>query len=208
MSATVAGYMTALADFLPVGRAAVLLAVAESSEAGMRELLAAQGGEITYRKAAAEVLASGRTLLEYTWNHTTLHALKIDKSLTYIQSSFDPVRKLEQVRALEQALGGEVLMHLEFLRTRDGAQGCSGLQLIRYSSDARLDEIMRIHREHGVAINNPHVYMVEDGKQGPLSPGVVETKESYDPFGLLNPGKLRAWAEREGTRGHALGAAA
>ena len=208
MSAPVAGYMTALADFLPSGRAAVLLAVAESSESGMLDLLAAHAGEITYRKSAAEVRASGRTLLEFTWNHTTLHALKIDKSLTYIQSSFDPTRKLEQVQALEQALGGEVLMHLEFLRTRDGAHGCSGLQLIRYSSDDRLDEIMRIHREHGVTINNPHVYMVEDGKQGKLSPGVVETKESYDPLGLLNPGKLRAWAERETPQGRALGAAA
>ena len=62
-------------------------------------------------------------------------------------------------------------MHLEFLRNRDGAQTCSGLQLVRYTGDARLDEIMRIYREHGVFINNPHVFIVEDGKQGQLTPG-------------------------------------
>jgi hypothetical protein len=93
-----------------------------------------------------------------------------------------------------------VLMHLEFLRNREGAQTCSGLQLVRYTSDERLDEIMRIHREHGVLINNPHVYIVEDGKQGRLTPGVVASKERFDPMGLLNPGKLRAWSTREASR--------
>ena len=207
-SAAVCGYMTALADFMPAGRSAVILAVAEPAEPAMLGLLATHGGTITCRKSAAEVQQSGRTLLEHTWNHTTLHALKVDKSLTYIQSAFDPVKKLDQVRALERALGGEVLMHLEFLRNRDGAQTCSGLQLVRYSSDARLDEIMRIHREHGVFINNPHVYIVEDGKQGQLTPGVVASKERFDPLGLLNPGKLRAWSSRETTRDPGVGGAA
>jgi FAD/FMN-containing dehydrogenase len=208
MSAAVTRYMTGLADFLPAGRAAVILAVAEPAESAMLGLVAAHGGTISYRKTAAEVQASGRTILEFTWNHTTLHALKIDKTLTYIQSAFDPVRKLEQVRALERALGEEVLMHLEFLRNRDGAQTCSGLQLVRYTSDARLDEIMRIYREHGVFINNPHVFIVEDGKQGQLTPGVVASKERFDPMGLLNPGKLRAWSARETDRHETAGSAA
>jgi FAD/FMN-containing dehydrogenase len=93
-------------------------------------------------------------------------------------------------------LGGEVLMHLEFLRTKDGAFNCSGLQLIRYTSDERLQQIMQIHRDHGVMINNPHVYIIEDGKQGHLNPAVVDIKARFDPQGLLNPGKLRSWSQR------------
>lgn len=115
------------------------------------------GGQVSYRKNAEEVEASHKTLLEFTWNHTTLHALKVDKNLTYIQSGFDPMRKLEQVRALEAALGGEMMMHLEFLRTKEGAHNCSGLQLIRYTTKTRLNEIMQIYRDHGMQINNPHV---------------------------------------------------
>ena len=138
--------------------------------------------------------ASNRTILEYTWNHTTLCALKLDKSLTYIQSRFDPSRHVAQAKALERALGGEVLMHLEFLRGMDGAFNCSGLQLIRYRDDARLDEIMQIHRDHGVAINNPHVFVIEDGKQANLDPAVLEIKRRFDPQGLLNPGKMRSWS--------------
>ena len=197
LGAPVADYMTALAPHLPSGCHAVIMLVADTSEPGMQELLAAHGGTITYRKSADEVKASNRTLLEYTWNHTTLVALKVDKSLTYIQSGFDPARHVEQAKALERALAGEVMMHLEFLRTKEGAPNCSGLQIIRYTSDERLDEIMRIYREHGVSINNPHVYIVEDGKQGQLNPAVLDVKRRFDPQGLLNPGKLRGWPVRE-----------
>jgi FAD/FMN-containing dehydrogenase len=193
MAAPIPAYFTALAEHLPAGCHAVLMLVAPHSEAGMREMVAHSGGTVSYRKSAEEVAQSHKTLLEYTWNHTTLHALKVDKGLTYIQSGFTPARRLEQVHALEAALGGEVMMHLEFLRTKEGAFNCSGLQLIRYSTEERLNEIMQIYRDHGVQINNPHVYIVEDGKQNQLDPAVVATKRRFDPQGLLNPGKLRSW---------------
>jgi FAD/FMN-containing dehydrogenase len=185
-----------LAEAMPAGGHAVLMLVAHASEPGMLELLTRHGGQVSYRKTAAQVQASNRTVLEYTWNHTTLVALKADKGLTYIQSAFDPPRHVAQAKALEAALAGEVLMHLEFLRNRDGAVSCSGLQLIRYSSDERLQQIMQIHRDHGVSINDPHVYIIEDGKQANLDPAVVELKKRFDPQGLLNPGKLRSWSAK------------
>jgi FAD/FMN-containing dehydrogenase len=196
-AAPVPDLMTTLAEFMPKGCHAVLLLIAQPSEPGMLEMLSTFGGRMTYRKTADEVKASNRTLLEYTWNHTTLVALKTDKTLTYIQSGFDPARHVAQAKALERLLGGEVLMHLEFLRTKEGACNCSGLQLIRYSTDERLDEIMQIHRDHGVMINNPHVYIIEDGKQNQLNPAVVDIKSRFDPQGLLNPGKLRSWSTRD-----------
>ena len=158
---------------------------------------AQHGGQVTYRKTADEVASSHKTLLEYTWNHTTLHALKVDKGLTYIQSGFNPMHRLKQVKALEAALKGEVMMHLEFLRTKEGAFNCSGLQIIRYTTEERLNQIMQIYRDHGVQINNPHVYIVEDGKQNNLDPAVVGMKRRFDPQGLLNPGKLRSWYAAE-----------
>ena len=159
----------------------------------MRDMVTQLGGQVTYRKTADEVRLGSKTLLEYTWNHTTLNALKIDKTLTYIQSGFNPATRLSQVKALETKLAGEVMMHLEFLRTKEGAFNCSGLQLVRYTTEERLNEIMQIYREHGVQINNPHVYIVEDGKQNNLDPAVVSIKQRFDPQGLLNPGKLRSW---------------
>ncbi|GAA5237045.1 FAD-binding oxidoreductase [Verticiella sediminum] len=197
LGAPIPQYLTPIAEALPAGCHAVLLVIAECSEAGMRQVLAQHGGELTYCKNAEEVQASGRTLIEFTWNHTTLNALKHDKSLTYIQSAFDPSPNdyLGQIVALEKELAGEVMMHLEFLRTKEGGLNCSGIQLVRYTTPERLNEIMQIHRDHGVRINNPHVYVVEDGKQGKVNPEVVALKQRLDPQGLLNPGKLRGWDE-------------
>jgi FAD/FMN-containing dehydrogenase len=194
LTSAVVDLIPPLRELASGSRHAVLLLVAPSSEPALQDQVARFGGGIVQRKSADEVAASHRTLLEYTWNHTTLCALKLDKSLTYIQSRFDPPRHVAQAKALERALGGEVLMHLEFLRGMDGAFNCSGLQLVRYRSDARLEEIMQIHRDHGVSINNPHVFIVEDGKQGGnLDPAIIEMKRRFDPLGLLNPGKLRSW---------------
>ena len=195
LAAPIPGYMTSLAEFLPGKCHAVLLVLAPESEEGMADMVKTHHGHISYRKTADDIRTSNRTLIEFTWNHTTLNALKIDKTLTYIQSGFTPSRNIEQVKALEKVLGGEVLMHLEFLRTKEGDFNCSGLQIVRYTTDERLNEIMAIYRDHGVQINNPHVYVVEDGKQNSLDPKVLEFKQRFDPLGLLNPGKLRVWEQ-------------
>jgi len=187
-------HLAQLAEHLPKGCHAVLSLVAESSEDPMLQLVRAHGGTMSYRKTAEEVRKSNRTLMEFTWNHTTLHALKVDKSLTYLQSSFVPGRHVAQITEMEQRFAGEVLMHVEFLRGLDGLITCSALQLVRFTTEERLDQIIRLHREHGVRINNPHVFLVEDGKAGgALPPEIVEMKRRFDPRGLLNPGKLRDW---------------
>ncbi len=179
------------------GSHAVFVLVAEFAESGFQQLVREFGGALTFRKTAAQTKASNRTIVEYTWNHTTLHAMKVDKLLTYIQSGFQAGRHVQQAKALREQLGDEVHVHLEFIRTKEGAMNCSGLQLVRYSSDERLNQIMQIHRDAGVYIANPHVYIVEDGKQGQVNPDVVATKVRLDPAGLLNPGKLRGWEQRE-----------
>jgi FAD/FMN-containing dehydrogenase len=186
-----------LAGSMKPGAHAVFVLVAEFCEQPFGQFVQEFGGSVTYRKTADEVKKSNRTIVEYTWNHTTLHAMKVDKGLTYIQSGFQAGRHVAQAKAMRQLLGDEVLMHLEFIRTKEGAMNCSGLQLVRYQSDERLNQIMQIHQEQGVYIANPHVYIVEDGKQGQVNPDVVATKMRFDPAGLLNPGKLRGWEQRE-----------
>ncbi len=176
---------------------AVLVLAAEFGEEALLQLAARFGGVVTHRKTAAEVTKSKRTIAEYTWNHTTLHALKVEPTLTYIQSNYAPGRHVQQAKTLHALLGDEVPVHLEFIRNRDGLMMCSGLQLVRYRDDARLNDIMQIHRDHGVTINNPHTYVVEDGKQGQINPDGIAAKARFDPQGLLNPGKLRGWAQRE-----------
>ncbi|MBP7564589.1 MAG: FAD-binding oxidoreductase [Burkholderiaceae bacterium] len=187
-------YMHTLADHLPNGKHAILLLVAEYCRETTLEMAAQHGGQVTYDKSADEAAASGRTLVEYGWNHTTLHALKVDKGLTYLQSSFTPGEHLEQVSRMEKLFKGEVLMHAEFLRNGAGLTTCTALQLVRYTTEERLREIIAIYRANGVRINDPHTFIIEEGKAGgDLDPEIVATKRRFDPLGLLNPGKMRAW---------------
>jgi FAD/FMN-containing dehydrogenase len=206
MAAPIPEYFTVLREALPAGCHAALMLVAASGEEAVRELVAAHGGSVSYRKDAAEVKASKRTLIEYCWNHTTLQALKLDKSLTYIQTRMDPAHQREQAIALHHLLTPEVMLHLEFIRLTNGQPTCSGLQIVRFSTEARLEALMQTFRDHGASVNNPHVYILEDGgklrdmdrsavsaAQGMAVDAAVAMKQRFDPQGLLNPGKLRSW---------------
>jgi FAD/FMN-containing dehydrogenase len=196
LSAAVTPYLKPLAEFLPAGKHALILALAPVSEAAMLEFAALHGGTVTYRKEAEEIQRTHRTLLEYTWNHTTLAAFKVDKNITYLQSAFVAGQHLEQVRRMEKLLGGEVLMHAEFIRNIDGNVTCTALQIVKFTTEERLQEIMQVYRDNGVRINDPHVFVVEDGRTGgELPPAMVATKKRFDPLNLLNPGKVRAWKD-------------
>jgi FAD/FMN-containing dehydrogenase len=189
-------YMKQLADHLPAGCHAMILAIAPISEPAVRELATQWRGEITYSKGAEEIARTMRTLLEYTWNHTTLMAFKVDKNITYLQSAFVAGQHLEQVRRMEKLLSPEVQMHAEFIRNIDGNLTCTALQIVKFTTEERLQEIMQLYRDNGVRINDPHVFIVEDGKAGgDLPQAILDMKKRFDPLNLLNPGKVRAWSE-------------
>jgi len=155
------------------------------------------------RAASAELLFSTHKLqpaerkglpelYELTWNHTTLRALKIDPTITYLQTLYPFPHQLELVDAIHARFGDEVPAHLEFVRF-DGKITCFGLPLVRFSTEERLDEIVRIHEAMGAAVFNPHRYTLEEG--GMKAPDAVQLafKAQADPKGLLNPGKMIAW---------------
>src|SRR5690606_21925500 len=127
LAAPIPGYIKLLAEHLPAGCHAIILAIAPNSEGAMRELAAQWRGEVSYSKDAEEIARTSRTLLEYTWNHTTLVAFKVDKNITYLQSAFTAGQHLDQVRRMEKLLSPEVQMHAEFLRNMDGELTCSAL---------------------------------------------------------------------------------
>jgi FAD/FMN-containing dehydrogenase len=140
---------------------------------------------------------------DYTYNHTTLWAMKSDPGFTYIQTGFGPNFR-EQFKALHERFPGEILLHLEWGASRavpdaDGggfhgeSVGLGGIPLVRYVSGERLDEIIAYCREIGVGVSNPHTYLLDEGGS---SPGMLEKqafKARMDPAGLLNPGKMKSF---------------
>jgi FAD/FMN-containing dehydrogenase len=152
------------------------------------------GAELVYRsdEASEGDLKSLPPVPELTWNHTTLRGLRVDPTITYLQVLYpfpDHVKKAVQ---LAELFGDEVLGHLEFVRF-DGKVTCFGLPIVRYTTEDRLEEIMRIHEEHGCPIFNPHRYTLEEGGMKQTDAVQLAFKKEADPKGLLNPGKMIAW---------------
>jgi FAD/FMN-containing dehydrogenase len=129
---------------------------------------------------------------ELTWNHTTLRALRVDPAITYLQVLYPFPGHLQLVEKLHAMFPGEVYDHLEFVRF-DGDITCFGLPLVRYTSEARLDEIVETYNRMGAPIFNPHRYTLEEGGMKQTDAVQLAFKREADPKGLLNPGKMIAW---------------
>lgn len=188
-------YFAAFRDAIPEGQHCALLMVAESCLEPLQDLVREYGGTICYQKNA-QAASKGAAIAEFTWNHTTLHARSADPSLTYLQTLFPPDKGLKLIEELYNFYGDEVMMHLEFLRM-NGRAIAAALQIVRYTTESRLNEIIRYHEEQGALIANPHTYILEDGGMKSINVEQLQFKELVDPYGLLNPGKMRAWLERD-----------
>ncbi|WP_428667431.1 FAD-binding oxidoreductase [Reyranella sp.] len=177
---------------LPEGKHVVFIMVAASDAGAVRCLVAERGGTVTldrpYREERGQV-----PLYEYTWNHTTLQVLKIDKTVSYLQTVFPIDANIDALIASHERFGEEVMAHAEFQR-RQGRTNCSSLQVLRYTTDERLWQIVAELETLGIRLSNPHSYILEDKGARVLSADLqLEFKRESDPYGLLNPGKMSRW---------------
>ena len=181
------GYDVALAD----GKSVVFAMIAQPSLETFKSILGDRG-TITY-EVAHDDSPNVVPLYEYTWNHTTLHWLKQDRTITYLQCLFPHERVIESVREMWAMFPDEVLPHTEFIRF-GGRVTCSALPIVRYRNPERLNEIIALHEQHGVMIANPHVFTLEDGSRHKRADAdQAGYKAEVDPYGLLNPGKMRSY---------------
>jgi FAD/FMN-containing dehydrogenase len=188
-----------LAPLVPAGHAMAIVMVAEAQGAVLADVAAEHGGRIVYERSAREAedaAFDGKgvmpPLYEYTWNHTTLHALRIEPAITYLQIRFPEGRELDAVAEMEAAFPDELLLHLEFQR-RFGRVFVSSLPLLRYRSPERLDAVIHAAEAMGGAVSNPHTYVLDNAGWKRTDAPQAEFKSLADPRGLMNPGKLSAW---------------
>jgi FAD/FMN-containing dehydrogenase len=182
-------WFTPHAGRLAAGEAAALVMVAQADYAALAALRATHGGRIAHREMTED---AATPLYEFSWNHTTLWALKRDRSITYLQTLFPAPDHVARALAMAERFGDELPLHLEFVRL-GGQVCCFGLQLVRFTTEARLAEIIAIHEEEGCPVFNPHAFTLEEGGMKQVDHAQLAFKREADPHGLLNPGKMLAW---------------
>lgn len=189
-AAPIPDYFVALKQYIPANSHCALLMIAEPCLEPFGELVKEFGGTICYQKSAQEA-SKGTMIGEFTWNHTTLHARSVDPSITYLQTIFPADQELKLVEHLYHHFGDEVMMHLEYIRV-NGTVLPAALQLVRYTTADRLQQIIEYHESQGAFIANPHTFIIEEGGRKKMDPAQLEFKANVDPYRLLNPGKIKA----------------
>jgi hypothetical protein len=116
----------------------------------------------------------------------------MDASMTYLQTLYPNPVHVTKIAEMSTLFGQEVPGHAEYMRF-EGRISCDGMPLVRFTTEERLEEIMRIHEQHGCPIFNPHRYTLEEGGMQQTDEIQLAFKHLVDPKGLLNPGKMIAW---------------
>ncbi|MGH6944279.1 MAG: FAD-binding oxidoreductase [Geminicoccaceae bacterium] len=185
-------YFRPLKSRIPDGTNAVLLMIAEPWMDFFRDFAKAWSGNVLLERAASDTRRKGLPIFELSWNHTTLHALRIDPSITYLQVLYPPPAHVELTLRMHRYFGEEVMIHVEFVRF-EGQIACFGLPIVQFTTENRLDEIIQFHEENGCPIFNPHAFTLEEGGMKQVDRTHLAFKRDADPRGLLNPGKMIGW---------------
>jgi FAD/FMN-containing dehydrogenase len=171
------------------GKALVFLMIAAAQIDASHDLAARSGGTVTFSGSHASFKTSP-LLSDYTWNHTTLWAIRADASYTYLQCGFDPVRVREQFAELKRRFGDDFLFHIEFMKNGQGLIIPASIPVVRFTTEERLNEMIDACRATGVGVANPHVNHVEGGGRYREDNVQLIAKQQLDAKGLLNPGKM------------------
>jgi FAD/FMN-containing dehydrogenase len=175
-------FFVALKNSLPEGKAAALLLIGAET----REAFAALAKDF---KGHVTLCAPQDNLYEYTWGHTTMHALRADRSLTYLVCIFPREDTLGAIRRVHEKLGGEAFLHLEYKRF-NGYMTAEGVPLFRYQGFAQMTRLYRAFEAEGARIANAHTFLLQNGGMKDLDEKQIGFKRDVDPHLLMNPGKV------------------
>jgi FAD/FMN-containing dehydrogenase len=187
-------FFTPISKVTREGKALIFFLIAEEQRERLQAAAREAGGEVTFAERY-QGLRSVPLLSDYTWNHTTLWAMKADPGYTYLQCGFDAVNVRSQFAKLKQRFGDEFLFHIEFIKNSQGVVAPGSIPIVRFSTEERLNEMIDYCREIGVSVANPHVNNVEGGGRYRSDNVQLMAKYRYDAKGLLNPGKMATFAK-------------
>jgi hypothetical protein len=175
---------------LDTSKTHVLLELGQGQTEAVNALAKDYGGTVVWQRPSDKYHKSGFSLSDFSWNHTTLWAMKAEPNYTYLQAMFASELDtfLTQVDSLKQQFPDELLMHLEYVTIGDKLTP-SGLPVVTYQGKPRLYEIIDAFEAAGVEIADPHTWRLDADPRWNGTP-VVDGKATRNPLGLLNPGKL------------------
>ncbi|MBX9976595.1 FAD-binding oxidoreductase [Cytobacillus firmus] len=181
-------YFVPLSKVIEQDKHIVLFEVEEVAFITVKEMVKDFSGNITHEIPSTHY-RKGISLSDFTWNHTTLWALKANEQMTYLQGSFSLDSYMEQIYKIKKKFGDEFYNHFDWMRS-GGELIPQQIPLVRFKTKERLYEMISYCESIGVKIFDPHTILLEKGGWEAHIHSVLQTKKENDPLGLLNPGKI------------------
>ncbi len=189
-------FFTPIKQIVRQGKSLALLMIATAQVEALHAAALAAGGEVTF-SGKFDGPRTQPLLSDYTWNHTTLWAMKADPVYTYLQCGFSPTECEQQFAQLRAKYGDEILFHIEFMKNGQSVVIPGAIPVVRFTTAERLNEMIAFCRSIGVFVANPHVNYLEDAGRFRADNIELRAKEKYDPRGLMNPGKMLSFRKQE-----------
>jgi hypothetical protein len=180
-------------NIVPEGKALVLLELALNPE-DLEPIIKAHQGNLQWNGPHKSYAGGNIKLSDFSWNHTTLWAIKSDPSITYLQDSYDRDNVREQLHTRKEKFP-ELLHHIEFMRF-GGPAYPQGMTLLHFKNRERLNEIVAFSESIGMSIADAHTHKLDEDSRWNGQP-ILDAKRGWDTKGLLNPGHLKAFESKE-----------
>jgi hypothetical protein len=193
-------FFTPIRQHAPEGKTLIFFMIASSQLAELEAAVRRSAGVVTH-SGVYPGLNARPLLSDYTWNHTTLWAMRSDEAYTYLQCGFNPDTVRDQISQLRERFGQEILFHMEFMKNGDGRVVPGAIPVVYFTTEERLNDMIDFCRKIGVFVANPHVNNVEGGGRYRADNVQLLAKMRYDPKGLLNPGKMVTFHSESATAG-------
>src|SRR5665213_114938 len=193
-------FFTPIRQHAPQATNLIFFMIASSQLGQLGTEVKVAGGVVTH-SGIYPGLNARPLLSDYTWNHTTLWAMRSDEAYTYLQCGFNPDTVRDQMRQLRERFGQEILFHMEFMKNGEGRVVPGAIPVVLFKTEERLNDMIDFCRKIGVFVANPHVNNVEGGGRYSADNAQLLAKLRYDPKGLLNPGKMVSFHSESATAG-------
>lgn len=186
-----------LQKMLPQGHHSAFVQIDQSSTEALLDSAKTAGIRTAHFIPAVEPLRPPH-ITDYTWNHTMLWILKAHPDWTYLQVDYgdDP---LSNVHKIKEKFPDEIFSHFEWVKATSKWKAGQdpvlpgGGPAIRYTTAARMQELIDYAESIGCTVTSPHVYHLEEGYFEDLIEKKLALKRQTDPKGILNPGKMTSY---------------
>jgi hypothetical protein len=183
--------------------AGVLMIVDRAQTAAVRKRVDAHGGRLVeWQVWQADPTPSLKpSIAQMVYGHRMLWVKQYLPRAAFCHLYYDPQDPDATVTRLKDRFGDTLLVEMKFIRSpwMLRALGLSGASLPAAlcvvndaSAPGSVEEVLRFCDDNNIRYQNSHTNVIEDNGLFPDVAPIVAMKSQFDPYNLLNRGRLRA----------------